>query len=125
MKKKIESFDIFLDHVIIVLKFFDVLSNPSLSLLKKIFLKLFLSLFWTFNLLLILFEAIGFKDCNDLTCFTDRHAILFHVIGFFKWTYYLRREKEIEMLIEKMNRCHEKCQNIVESIKSKYIYSII
>ena len=80
-----------------------------------ILLKLFLLLLRIFSLILILFEAISFKDCNDLICFTDRHAILFHIIGLFKWSYYLRREKEINLLFKSINKCHEMCQNIVES----------
>lgn len=108
-------FNKFIDHVLIVLKHLKILKNSSLSFIGKLFETFLCSCMLIFNVILIIFEGISLKDCNDLISFTDRHAIFFHIVGFFKWLYCIKERNSINELVKSMDKCHELCQKIVKS----------
>lgn len=112
----VPPFEAFVAHIFVALSHLKISKNSHSSTLTTVIDTCVTTLLLTVNFLLVVSEAIDVHNGYDLPSFAARiNPLLFHLLGFIKWTYCITQYKEIEALIDNMKLCHEMCQNIDRS----------
>ncbi|XP_063974760.1 uncharacterized protein LOC135161262 isoform X2 [Diachasmimorpha longicaudata] len=122
-EKIIPSFNVFASYVFVALSHLKIFKNTHSSWTTRIIDTCITTSLLTATFLLIVSEAIDVQNSYDLPSFAARfNPLLFHLLGFVKWTYCLTHHAEIEQLIISVELCHAMGQKIDRTDKDKDRY---
>ncbi|KAG7212890.1 hypothetical protein KM043_002242 [Ampulex compressa] len=113
-KADINSFEKYIRHLLIILRHLRIWRKDDLLETRKtLFRTILISFLLSANFWLIITEVLSLAGIVSLEMIANTVANLgFHISGFLKWSFCMKKHRQIAIIVARMNKCHLLCLSI-------------